>query len=53
MRPAVPPPRIVLILGGVVLWGLLITGLHVVLNGRGPARAAQVRPVAVGGLPVT
>ena len=51
--PAVPIPRIALILGGIALWGLLITGLHVVVNGRGPARAAEVRPLAIGGLPVT
>ena len=47
-------PRILFILIMVAVWVVLVTVLHVSINGRRPATpGAEARTLQVGGLPVT
>ena len=47
-------PTLGFILGAVAAWVVLVTVLHVTVNGRRPvAPGAEARTLQVGGLPVT
>jgi hypothetical protein len=47
-------PSLGLVLGAVAAWVVLVTALHVAVNGRAPlAPGAEARTLQVGGLPVT
>ena len=47
-------PNLGFVLGAVAAWVVLVTVLHVAVNGRGPlAPGAEARTLQVGGLPVT
>jgi hypothetical protein len=46
-------PGLGIVLGTVAAWVVLITALHVTVNGRGLGAGTPMRAVQVGGLPVT
>jgi hypothetical protein len=47
-------PSLGVVIGAVGAWVVLVTALHVTVNGRAhPTHVAEARTLAVGGLPVT
>jgi hypothetical protein len=47
-------PSLKLVVGAVAAWVVLVTALHVTINGRARlTRVAEARTLQVGGLPVT
>ena len=53
-RRIVERPSLGVVVGAVVVWVMLVTALHVTVNGRVPITGvASARTLAVGGLPVT